>query len=102
MSPKKERPFHAYAAASQLTFSILGPLLIFFVGGHYAVEYYHWPDWVMSLCVIVGIVVMLGGACATISQLIRVYGKDDKKKYSRAYSNPRDNDYYDEYKNKRK
>ena len=101
MSGKKS-PFAAYAVASQLAFVILAPLLLFIVGGHYVCERYELPDWVMVLCIILGILFMLAGAFSHIMKMIRLYGKDDKSEYRRYYSDPRDNDYDDEYKDRRR
>ncbi|MBP0983352.1 MAG: AtpZ/AtpI family protein [Oscillospiraceae bacterium] len=100
MSGKKS-PFAAYAVASQLAFVILAPLLLFIVGGHYVCEYYDLPDWVMVVCILLGILFMVSGAISHIMKLIRIYGRDDKTKYRRYNSDPRDNDYDDDY-NRRK
>lgn len=97
MSGKKSNPLSVYAVVSQISFVILAPLLLFIVGGHYAVEFFGWPDWAMGICVALGIIFMLGGAVNFLAQLIARYGKDDKSKYTRAYSNPKDNDYYDDH-----
>lgn len=95
---KKDNPFSVYAAVSQLGFVIICPLLIFIVGGNYAVSRFGLPDWVMPVCVLVGIVFMLGGAVSYLSMLIRRYGKDSKKT-PQVYSSRDDNDYYDDYQN---
>lgn len=100
MSGKKS-PFAAYAVASQLAFVILAPLLLFIVGGHYVCEYYDLPDWVMVVCILLGILFMVSGAISHIMKLIRIYGRDDKTKYRRYNIDPRDNDYDDDY-NRRK
>lgn len=94
---EKKNPLAAYAVASQMAFAILAPLLVFIVGGHYVCEYYELPDWVMVLCIVLGIVFMLSGAINHGMKLIRLYAKDDKKAYRRYYSDPGDNDYGDEY-----
>lgn len=99
MSGKKS-PFAAYAVASQLAFVILAPLLLFIVGGHYVCEYYDLPDWVMVVCILLGILFMVSGAISHIMKLIRIYGRDDKTKYRRYNSDPRDNDY-DDYNRRR-
>lgn len=101
MSGKKS-PFAAYAVASQLAFVILAPLLLFIVGGHYVCEYYDLPDWVMVVCILLGILFMVSGAISHIMKLIRIYGRDDKTKYRRYNSDPRDNDYDDDDYNRRK
>lgn len=101
MSDKKS-PFAAYAIASQFAFIVLAPLLLFIVGGHYVCERYDLPDWVMVLCILLGILFMVGGAISHLMKLIRIYGKDDKSQYRRYYSDPRDNDYDDDYENRHK
>lgn len=100
MSGKKS-PFAAYAVASQLAFVILAPLLLFIVGGHYVCERFDLPDWVMVVCILLGILFMVSGAISHIMKLIRIYGRDDKSKYRSYNSDPRDNDYDDDY-NRRK
>ena len=97
----KKIPFAAYAVASQLAFVILAPLLLFIVGGHYVCEYYDLPDWVMVVCILLGILFMVSGAISHIMKLIRIYGRDDKTKYRRYNSDPRDNDYDDDYNRRR-
>ena len=99
MSGKKS-PFQAYAVASQLEFVILAPLLLFIVGGHYLVERYDLPDWVMVVCILLGILFMISGALTHIMKMIRMYGKEDKSKYRSYHSDPKDNDYDDEYQHK--
>lgn len=96
MSEKKS-PFAAYAVASQFAFVILAPLLVFIVGGHYLVERYDLPDWVMVVCIILGVIFMIGGAVNHLMKMIRLYAKDDKSKYRRYYSDRSDNDYYDDH-----
>ena len=93
----KKSPFAAYAVASQLAFVILAPLLLFIVGGHYLCERYQLPDWVMAVCILLGILFMISGAISHIMKMIRMYGTDDKSKYQRYHSDPKDNDYDDEY-----
>lgn len=95
----KKCPFQAYAVASQLAFVILAPLLLFIVGGHYLVERYDLPDWVMVVCILLGILFMISGALTHIMKMIRMYGKEDKSKYRSYHSDPKDNDY-DEYQHK--
>lgn len=100
---KKDNPLAVYATVSQFAFSIVVPLLVFLVGGNYAIEHFGWDSRLMLLFVILGIIFMICGAVNYIGQLIKMYAKkDDKSKYYRAYSNSRDNDYYDEYKQSHK
>lgn len=98
---KKENPFSVYVTVSQLAFVIISPLIIFLAGGGYVVKKYSLPEWVMGLCVVLALVFMIGGAASYIAQLMRRYGKDNKSA-PRSYNAPRDNDYYDEYKDMRK
>ena len=96
----RKSSFQAYAVASQLAFVILAPLLLFIVGGHYLVERYDLPDWVMVVCILLGILFMISGALTHIMKMIRMYGKEDKSKYRSYHSDPKDNDYDDEYQHK--
>lgn len=97
---KNENPFSIYARVSQITFVILGPLLFFIVGGYYVVKYFELPQWVMGVCVGLGILFMLGGAVSYLRQLIKTYEKTDKPAPKAFTSSRRDNDYYDDYKNR--
>lgn len=97
---KNENPFAIYAKASQITFVILGPLLFFIVGGYYVVKYFQLPDWVMGVCVALGILFMLGGAISYLGQLIKTYEKSEKRAPKAFTSSRKDNDYYDDYKNR--
>ncbi len=100
MSGKKS-PFAAYAVASQLAFVILAPLLLFIVGGHYLCEKFSLPDWVMVVFILLGILFMISGAITHIMKMINLYGRDDKSQYPRYHSDPKDNDYDDEYGSRR-
>lgn len=94
---KKQNPLAVYAVASQLAFSIICPLLVFIVGGYYASEHFDWPDWAMVICIILGIVFMLGGGISQLGKLISLYGKDNDKA-PKSFNSREDNDYYDDYK----
>jgi hypothetical protein len=98
---KKENLVSVYAMVSQLVFVILTPLLVFIWGGYYVTRKYELPDWVMGLCVALGIIFMIGGAVSYLGQLIKIFSKDEKK-VPKSYNAPSDNDYYDDYKNLRK
>lgn len=98
---KKENLVSVYAVVSQLAYTILTPLLIFLVGGNYVVKRFELPEWVMGLCVALGIVFMLGGAIAYTLRLLKLYGGENKTA-PKSYNSPRDNDYYDDYKDLRK
>ena len=67
---RKKGAFSAYAVASQFAFVILSPLLVFIVGGHYACEYYGLPDWVMVVCILLGVLFMIGGAVSHLMKMI--------------------------------
>ena len=98
---KKENLVSIYATVSQLAFSIITPLLIFIVGGSWLSNKYGWPDWAMGICVGLGILFMLAGGGSYLAQLIKIYGKDNNSA-PKSYNPPRDNDYYDDYKDLRK
>lgn len=97
---KNENPFSTYAKVSQFAFVILGPLLFFIVGGYYVVKHFSLPQWVMGVCVGLGILFMLGGAISYLGQLIKTYEKSDKPAPKAFTSSRKDNDYYDDYKNR--
>ncbi len=90
---KRDNPLSAYAVASQLTFAILTPLLIFIVGGYFMTERFDLPDWVMAVCVVLGIVFMLGSGISYLGKLIHIYGKDNKEA-PKSYNASDENDYY--------
>lgn len=98
---KKENLVSVYAVVSQLGFAIITPLLVFLVGGNYVVKRFELPDWVMGISVALGIIFMISGAASYISQLLKMYAKDDKTA-PKSYNPPSDNDYYDDYKDLRK
>ena len=97
---KNENPFAIYAKVSQIAFVILGPLLFFIVGGYYVVKHFELPQWVMGVCVALGIIFMLGGAVSYLAQLIRTYEKSDDPAPKAFTSSKKDNDYYDDYSNR--
>lgn len=97
---KNENPFAIYAKVSQIAFVILGPLLFFIVGGYYVVKHFELPQWVMGVCVALGIVFMIGGAVSYLAQLIKTYEKSDKPAPKAFTSSKKDNDYYDDYSNR--
>jgi len=93
-------PWTAWAMASQLAFVILAPLLLFIVGGNYVCRKYELPDWAMVIFIILGVLFMISGAISHIMKMIRMFAKDDKSAYRKYLSDPKDNDYYDDYKRK--
>ncbi len=98
---KKDNLVSVYATVSQLVFVIITPLLIFIVGGYFVTQRFELPEWVMGVCVALGLIIMIGGAVSYLGQLIKLYGKDEKN-VPKSYNAPRDNDYYDDYKDMRK
>ncbi len=98
---KKQNIVSVYTTVSQLAFVILAPLLLFIVGGYFVTQRYELPDWVMGVCVALGLIFMIGGAVSYLGQLIKMYGGEEKN-VPKSYNAPRDNDYYDDYKNLRK
>mgnify|MGYP001026393049 FL=1 len=98
---KKDNLVSVYATVSQLVFVIITPLLIFIVGGYFVKQHFELPEWVMGVCVVLGLIFMIGGAVSYLGQLIKLYGKDEKNA-PKSYNAPRDNDYYDDYKDLRK
>lgn len=99
---KNENPFSVYAKVSQLAFVIIAPLLLFLGGGSWAVGHFGLPDWVMGICVALALIFMIGGAVSYVYQLIKAYEKPEQRAPKAFTSSPRDNDYYDEYKDLRK
>lgn len=93
---KKSNNLAAYAVASQFAFSVLGPLLLFIVGGYYASKFFGWPDWAMGICVALGIIFMLGGGISQLGKIMQIYGKDNKGA-PKSFSSGDDNDYFDNY-----
>ncbi len=98
---KKDNLVSVYAVVSQLGFVIIVPLLVFLFGGSWAVKKFELPDWVMGVCIALGIIFMIGGAINYTMQLLKIFGKDEKR-VPKSYNSPRDNDYYDDYKGLRK
>lgn len=98
---KKDDPISVYVTVSQLAFVIITPLLLFIVGGYFVTQRFGLPEWVMGVCVALGLIFMIGGAVSYLGQLIKLYGKDEKNA-PKSYNAPRDNDYYDDYKDLRK
>lgn len=78
---KKEKPFKAFAIASQFAYNVIGPLLVFIYGGQLVKNLFDFGDAFMTVCVILGIAVMIIGIISFIIKLIRIYDKDDKDRY---------------------
>lgn len=94
---KKDNPLSVYAVVSQISFVIIAPLLLFLVGGNFAVKQFGWGDGVMVLFVILGLLFMIGGAVSYFMRLIKLYGKEDKKAQRSFRTDSSETDYYDEY-----
>lgn len=94
---RKENPLSTYAKVSQLAFVIITPLLLFIGGGWYLSNKFSWPDWAMVICIVLGIVFMIGGAVSYLFKLIKSYEKTDKPAPRAFTSARRDNDYYDDH-----
>lgn len=93
---KNDSPFKAYVVASQIAFIVLTPLLIFVIGGSWAVDYFSLPGWVELICVFVGIIFMICASVNYLNNLIRMYDdKEKEKKYSHLKHDRKDNDFYD-------
>lgn len=99
---KKENPFATYTKVSQFAFVIIAPLLFFLWGGSALVSHFDLPEWVMGICVALAIIFMLGGAISYLGQLISYYDKNKDKAPKAFTSSRRDNDYYDDYKDRHK
>ncbi len=50
----------------------------------------------MVVCILLGVLFMIGGAVSHLMKMIHLYGRDEKKP-PRYNTDPRDNDYYDDY-----
>ncbi|MBQ7834633.1 MAG: AtpZ/AtpI family protein [Ruminiclostridium sp.] len=94
---KKDNPIAVYAVVSQIGFIIIGPLLVFVIGGTALVNWLEWPDWVNFVFVAVGILTMLAGAFRYLKQLIKMFDKSESGVgTSEARHDRRDHDYYDD------
>lgn len=94
---KKENPISVYAVVSQIAFMVITPLLIFIWGGSWLIDKLDWPDWVMIICVVLGIAVMLSSVGNYLAKLIKMYGGKDKKRSDKLMHDKKDHDYYDRY-----
>ena len=97
---KNENPISTYAKVSQFAFVIITPLLLFIGGGCFLSRKFGWPDWAMIICIVLGIVFMIGGAVSYLYKLIKMYEKADKRAPKAFTSSRRENDYYDDYSKK--
>lgn len=98
---KKHSGLTAYAQASQLTFVVITPLLLFIFGGQWLVDRFDLPGWVLVVLILLGVLTMISGLITFCRNLIKIYGKDDKRLDAGRLSEKktpgfdrRDNDYY--------
>lgn len=97
MSGKKENPFSVYAVVSQIGFMVIIPLLVFIWGGSKLVGYLNLPQWVMAVCVLLGVATMISSVGTYLKRLMKKYGgKNDVPKMSELHHDVRDHDYYDD------
>lgn len=94
---KKENPIAVYAVVSQVAFIVLGPLLIFVIGGSALVDWLGWAQWVKLLFMGVGIMTMLSGSVSYLKKLIKLFDKNESGTGTSEVSHShRDHDYYDD------
>lgn len=91
---KRENPFSAYAAASQIGFMVIVPLLIFIWGGSWLVEKFSLPQWLIVVFIALGILTMISSVGSYLMKLARKYGKSETPKVSELHHDTRDHDYY--------
>ncbi len=93
----KDNPIKVYAVVSHIGFIVIGPLLLFVVGGTALVEWLEWPDWVNIVFVAAGILTMLGGSLRYLQQLIKIFDKSESGVgTAEVRHDRRDYDYYDD------
>lgn len=92
---KKDNPIRVYAIVSQIGFLVVVPLVVFIWGGGWLIEKFSLPDFLMVVFVLAGIIAMISGTGTYIMKLIKMYDTDKKEDY-KLYSDPKDNDYYDD------
>ncbi len=94
---KNDNPIAIYAVASHIGFIVIGPLLVFVIGGTALVEWLEWPDWVNILFVAMGILTMLAGSFSYLQKLIKLFDKAESGTGTTEVSHDRrDHDYYDD------
>ncbi|MDR1755303.1 MAG: AtpZ/AtpI family protein [Eubacterium sp.] len=82
-----------YVIAGQLSFAILTPLLIFVVGGAWAVRRFDLPVFFAVIFIMFGILTMIGSLVSYLRRLISIYGKDKKDKHRKYKTDRKDYDY---------
>lgn len=94
---KKDNPIAVYAVASHIGFIVIGPLLVFVIGGTALVEWLSWPDWVNILFVAMGILTMLAGSVNYLQKLIKMFDSSESGVGTSEVSHDRrDHDYFDD------
>lgn len=94
---KKENPIAVYAVVSQVVFIVLGPLLVFVIGGSALVDWLGWEQWVKLLFMGIGIMTMLSGSVSYLKKLIKLFDKNESGTgTSEVGHSRRDHDYYDD------
>ena len=94
---KNDNPIAIYAVASHIGFIVIGPLLLFVIGGTALVEWLGWPEWVDIVFVALGILTMLAGSLRYLQQLIKIFDKSESGVgTSEVRHDRRDYDYYDD------
>lgn len=94
---KNENPIAVYAVVSQVAFIVLGPLLIFVIGGSALVDWLGWAQWVKLLFMGIGIITMLSGSVSYLNKLIKLFDKNESGTgTSEVGHSRRDHDYYDD------
>lgn len=94
---KKENPIAVYAVVSQIAFIIIGPLLVFVIGGSALVDWLGWAQWLKLLFVGIGILTMLSASVSYLNKLIKMFDKNESGVgTSEVGSSRRDHDYYDD------
>jgi hypothetical protein len=69
----KDSPLKVYMIVSHLSWIVISPLLFFIGGGGWLVRRYELPNWVMLVCVFLGILTMVCGFCSFVQHLLKMY-----------------------------
>ena len=91
---KKDNPLKVYAVVVQIGFLVIVPLLVFIWGGSALINALGWPQQLIIVCVLLGILTMLSGTASYLAKVVKMFAKDDKEKIS--VHRRRDDDYYDD------
>lgn len=97
MGGKKDNPFSVYAVVSQIGFMVIVPLLVFIWGGSWLVERLGLPQWVIAVCIALGIITMISSVGTYLRRMIKMYGENkEAPKISKFHHDVKDHDYYDD------